>query len=222
MARHAPDDHQGAPALSQRGERSRRRADDAEDVGLELTAVVPERQMLQRAGDAEAGVRDRDVEPAERLKRLAHRVLERAVLRHVALDRNRPASGGAKLGREVEQPGEPTSREDEVGALLRELSGERRADAGGGAGDQDDAARESAHALVRSAARGLLAEDPAQKLASPGPRGAGGARQLRDERDLPGQLVHGDLVPAELDELAAQGFGGGLARLERDVRARGL
>src|SRR5215831_15383936 len=63
-----------------------------------------------------------------------------------------------------------------------------------------------------SGSPGLRAQNPAQELAGPGPGGPG----------RPRQLVHGDLVVAELDQLSALGLGQRLPRLERHVGTRGL
>ena len=73
MTGDAADDDQPAAASLELGERGVDGAQDAEDVGLELTVVVVQRQPLHRANDAEAGVGHGHVDAAERRARRRRR-----------------------------------------------------------------------------------------------------------------------------------------------------
>ena len=113
-------------------------AQHAEDVRLELPPVVVEGRALDRAHHAEAGVGDHHVEAAEGVPGGRHGALEVAVDGDVAGERRgrgRPLALelGGQRGEAIRAAGD----EREVGALTGELAGQRRADPGRGAGDQD-------------------------------------------------------------------------------------
>jgi hypothetical protein len=62
------------------------RAEQAEDFGLELAAVVLEREPGERPDDAESGVGNEDVKLAVDVSSFSHGVLEIAVARHIRGD----------------------------------------------------------------------------------------------------------------------------------------
>ena len=157
--------------LPERGQRGGRRSQHAEHIGLELPAVVVERQALEGAGHSEPGVRHHDVEAAERLERLTHGFLDRSVLPHVARDGERPAPRRSDLAGQVREPRETSRGQDEVGALAGELPGDGRPDAGRGAGDQSHAAGETVHAPVPQSRPACSRRTRRRSVAVPGPAG---------------------------------------------------
>ena len=118
-------------------------SEDAEQVRLELTAVVLERQGVERADDAEAGVRDDHVDLAEGRSGFAGRPLQVAIPADVAGDDRSPAAGLLDFSGEGLEPVSPAGQERHVRALGGELVGERGPDARGGSRDEDCLADES-------------------------------------------------------------------------------
>src|SRR2546422_913432 len=113
------------------------RSQDAEDVGLELAAIVVEREGLEGADDPEARVGDDDVELAEGCPGKGGGALEVTITGDVAGDHQSTAPALRDLRRERLEPVLPARREDHVAALAGELAGERGSDARRGARDED-------------------------------------------------------------------------------------
>src|SRR5262249_44018280 len=99
--------------------------------------------------DAEAGVGDDDVDPAEALAGRAGHALEVAVHRHVARDRERLAPHRLDLAAERLQAVEAAGGQHEGGALARALARERGTDPRGGPRDQHALPGERAAAARR-------------------------------------------------------------------------
>ncbi len=114
----------------QRGQRRVHRAQDSEDVGLELTPVILQGEGGDRTDHAEPGVGHGDVEPAEGLQRAGHRALEVAVAGHVAQNHERaPRVLRFQLRGQPLEPVHAPRGQGEVGAPPCPLARERLADA---------------------------------------------------------------------------------------------
>ena len=88
-ARHAPEEPDAPARALQRPDGRLHRAQDAEDVRLELPSIIVDRELLDGPHEADSRVRDDDVEVAERRERLANGALDGGVVRDVACDRAR-------------------------------------------------------------------------------------------------------------------------------------
>src|SRR5262245_11945221 len=104
--------------------------------------IVRQRQPLHRTDDAEARVGDGHVEAAERGARRRDGALEVAVAGYVATDGERAASSALNLGGQGGEPIGPARGKHDVGALIGEGTGQRRADSRRGASDENDLAGE--------------------------------------------------------------------------------
>src|SRR5262249_38675791 len=109
--------------------------------------------VFEVARDAEAGVRDDDVELAAFALDLLHRGLDVAIARDVAA--NDPDAGvrGREGSGDVVQLLDPPRREHEVRAFGREAPRERGADAGRSAGNEDGAITKAFARHARAPAR---------------------------------------------------------------------
>src|SRR5262249_6798888 len=93
----APDQREAPPAPLQIIERRVDRPEHPEDVGLELTAEIIDREPLELPRDTEAGVGDDDIDLAERLAGAQSRLLDRAILTDVPGDGDRAPAHGLDL-----------------------------------------------------------------------------------------------------------------------------
>ena len=91
VARHAADQHDAAARLAQLRQARLDGLEHREHVRLELAAVVLDAELLERAHDAEARVRDGHVEAPVMLDRERDGRVEIGALRHVADVRDAPA-----------------------------------------------------------------------------------------------------------------------------------
>ncbi len=138
VTRDATDDREPPARPLEVLARAVERAYDSEDVRLELPADVVEGEAVEAAGHAEPGVGDRDVDRAERPAGGGDGLLDVAVDRDVAGDRERLPPEGLDLAGQLGEPVGPPGSQDEVGSAAGELEGERVTDPGRGAGDEDD------------------------------------------------------------------------------------
>jgi hypothetical protein len=144
VAAHAADDHERAAGTPQRGQRRGRGPEDAEDVGLELTAVIVERETLEGPTTPNpAFATATSTRPKASTAWPTARSSAPSCVTSQATTRARRPS--ARTAAKFLKPGHPASRQDQIRTLARELLRERRSDAGRGAGHQDDAVREAAH-----------------------------------------------------------------------------
>ena len=146
MAADAADDGDPAARAPNIGQRRLERAQDAEDVGLELTAIIVEGQQRERSHHAEAGIGHDDVEPAEALAGHGGRPLRITVDGDVAAYSDRARATGGQLGHQPVETVGAARGQHERSAAPRELAGQRLADARRGAGDQDYLSAEVGHA----------------------------------------------------------------------------
>src|SRR5206468_7167562 len=110
VAAHASDHHEPPAALLEVLERRVDRAQDSEDIRLELAAVVVEGKALEEPGDPEPGVGDDDVELAEGGPAGGGGPLEVAFPGDVARGHHRPTAGGADFSCQRLQPVPPAGR----------------------------------------------------------------------------------------------------------------
>jgi hypothetical protein len=96
----------------------------AHDVGLELAAVVGDRERFDGADHAEARVGDDDVEAAERLHGRVDRRADLVFLRDVAAEREGLAAEAFDVARELLEQVGAARGDGNVGALAGELQGE--------------------------------------------------------------------------------------------------
>jgi hypothetical protein len=99
-------------------------------LGLELAAVVLERQPLERAHHAEAGIRHQHVEPAQLGDGAGHRPLNIAIPGDVAREHERTSAHRAELSGEGLEPILTPSGQRDIGPLPGEFAGQSGADAG--------------------------------------------------------------------------------------------
>jgi len=112
--------------------------DVAEQVGLDHPAPDIGRDVLETPEDADAGVVEPDVDPAEVPERLGGEVVDLILLRRVGLDGQRIAAEFQAFALHVAQHVQAAGCQNDGGSLLGESVGRRAADAAGGAGDHDD------------------------------------------------------------------------------------
>jgi len=134
----AANENQTATGLRDLRERGVERANQAEDVGFELAAVIFDGEIGERADNAKAGIGDDDVEFAVSVDGFRDGVVEVAVAGDVSGNNEGRfvAGGGDSLGESVEKFA-AAGGEGEVSASGSELEGKFFADAGRGAGDED-------------------------------------------------------------------------------------
>jgi hypothetical protein len=111
-------------------------APDSEQVDGERALDLLDRRADQRAGERDAGIGDRHVDPAEPLYRAVHGALQRIEVGHVRLKRLRAV---AQTARELLQLLWLEADQREIRALTMQALRGRGADAARGAGDEHGA-----------------------------------------------------------------------------------
>ena len=145
MAADTADDGDPPARAAHVGQRRLDRAQHAEDVRLELPAIVLERKAIDAPDDAEAGVGHDDGQAAKGLTRTAHGALDLLVDGHVARSHDDTRPAGGQLGGQRVQPLDTAGRERHGGALPGEAPSQRGPDARRGASDEDDFVSEGFH-----------------------------------------------------------------------------
>src|SRR5438105_873433 len=152
VAADAADDGDPAAGASHVSQRRLERAQDTEDVRLELAPIVIEPQQCEWPNHAEAGVGHDDVEPAEALARCGGRPLRVAVDGDVTAHGDRARAAGGQLDHQPVEAVGAARGQHERSAAPREFPSQRLADAGRGTGDQHRLPAEVAHAAANTVA----------------------------------------------------------------------
>ena len=124
------------PTGLERRDRRPRRVEAGPEVELHHVAPVAEVAVLHLADLGHAGRVDEDVEAAEVIDRVLHRVGGFPLVGHVGRPGERLSAGGLDLGRQVEQPVGPAGDQRHLRPRRGEGDGGGPADPRRGAGDQ--------------------------------------------------------------------------------------
>ena len=129
-----------APAFTSHGLAAVTSSKKAEVMAARLASQPARSTSPTEPAVGEACVAHHDVEPAEFLGGLGDQALRRARLAEVARDDQRLGAGAAHEGRDLLRARAVVAGMERDGGIGRgQRAGRRGADAGGGAGDQDDA-----------------------------------------------------------------------------------
>ena len=131
-------DHHAVALGAELAHRGLGAVDVAEHVRLDHPAPDVGGDVLEAPEDADTGVVEPDVDPAEPVERLGGQVFDLILLRRVGLDDQRVAAEIQAFPLHVAQHVQAPGGENHGRSLLGESVSRRAADAAGGAGDHDD------------------------------------------------------------------------------------